>query len=222
MVPLTRYLSRAMNETTVTRPAVLVALDGDHVVGGHGALQEALRGEIDLQPPALGVLRPGHYPVDLAVPRILAPDHPVPDPVPHDRRAAAAPRGIVPLPDDHLLGRRFGLEVDGAGVLRQLEARPVLGRGEILARGAHPAVPGVPDGHHVVDAHRLGGGLQHRLRVLRRGRPGRQHRDGNEKSNSLQHDSPPRSFLTIRAGRIAADATRPALWLAQRSRFAVR
>ena len=65
---------------------------------------------------------------------------------------------------------------------------------------------GVPDGRHVGDAHRVHGRLQGRHRVLGRGRSGRQHRDGDERSDSLHHGSPPR-FLMICGERTAADAT---------------
>ncbi len=136
-------------------------------VAGQGPLEEAVRGEPDFELPHFGCGRRRDRVVRLHVPGGGAADDEHLLLFALERRSAAAARWIGPLPARELLPRRLGVVVDGLGVLGHLEPRPVIVRAVALTDGrGHPG-SGNLDGFQVVGAHRPGGGLQDRPRILR-------------------------------------------------------
>ena len=136
----------------------------------HGGLEEAVRREPDLELPdfrSAGCHRRRVGP--LHVPAVVAA-------VERDELLFAlnhlAASWIVPLPAGELLARGLGVVIDGPGVRRHLEPRPIICRAVTLAHPGDPAFPGNLDGLQVVGAHVLGRRLQDRFDILGGRRPG--------------------------------------------------
>ena len=180
MVPFTRYLPSAINETTVTRPPYSFRVTAVALLAS-AVLEEPVRGEQDREHSLLRGGWYGDHAISLHVPGVRAADQQCPVPFPSNRSTAAAPGGIAPLPDDHLLFRGVRAEIDGSCVACQLEPRPILSRGIVLANPAEPAGPGILDGRpcwsRPVFLRRLAGRCEHpALRPARPSAPQRQRR----------------------------------------------
>ena len=187
IVPLTRYLPSAVNDTMVSgRPSSI-----NWVAEASSASAAAFRkpcGDIQMsswRTSALAGL--GHGVVAGQRPGVLAGGEENTLLLPLQGRAAAQ-RRIVALAAVVDLVRRAMAVADGAIVGGHLEPGPVVGRRVALPYVGDPSGAGVADRAHV--AHGLRGGLQHFIYVLGRRRR-RQRAHGDEKSKHPTHRSLP-------------------------------
>ena len=143
-------------------PAILVARETVGSARRKRAFQEAVRRQVDLEPPQLGLFRLRNG-LSLRVhrPGVVAADQ-IDDLLilQEGEAGAAALERVATLRAGVFLLRRHRLEIDGARVVLEIDARPIDAGVEILADHALPAGAGILDGLHVGDAHLRRSGLQ--------------------------------------------------------------